>query len=180
MSPLARCLVSALLALAALLASPSASADQYEWVDLPTARAAAARLRVGDVVHLYCAPCGDARSERMTVRSAGIDRIWDAPRSARPYRHGEQSDWALRVNDVHVDLAYVYVRDRARWRNLADLLGLGPSDVPVLLEGQRVGTRWRCGGAMENPYLTRSDARRDPCANGAAVERRTRTEPGWR
>ncbi|MFZ5655748.1 MAG: hypothetical protein ACOY37_01575 [Pseudomonadota bacterium] len=170
---------------AALAVAPAARADQFVYLDLQQARAALARLRAGDVVHHYCAPCGDAKSERMTVRSLGIDRVWDRDGSAQPYNSEGLTFWVVELNEVSVDLAYVYVREGGQWRNLADLLGLQPWRVPAVLPRERTGARWRCGTPRDpdpgNPYFPQLDARRDPCpldAPGPAIP--PAGDPGWR
>jgi hypothetical protein len=154
--------------MAAVLAwAPASRADQFEYVDLDHARAALARIRAGDVVQHFCAPCGDARSERMTVRALGIDRIWDRRAPAQPYRSDGRTYWTVVLNDHGIDLAYVYVRDGGRWRNLADLVGLQPHGVPVMLPAASIGSRWRCGMRGDpdpgNPYFPELDSKRDPC-----------------
>jgi len=149
--------------LLALAVAPAARADQFAYLDLPQAQAALARLHEGDVVHLYCAPCGESRSRRMTVHSPGIDRVWDRRGSARVYRDDSPAGyWIVEANDTMLDLAYVYVRDGRRWRNLAAVLGLRPQDVPADLPRAATGTRWQCEGTEDNPYLAQ-DGRRDPC-----------------
>jgi hypothetical protein len=150
--------------LLAFALAPAAHADQFQFVTLPQAQAALRHLHRGDVVHHFCAPCGDARSERMTVRSLGIGRIWEAPGSSKVYRDsGGAGWWKVELNDEDIDLAYVYGRDRGRWRNLADVLGLHPWNVPAVLPAAATGTRWRCGARYDNPYWTIFNRRRDPC-----------------
>lgn len=182
MSPRIR--LCTLLLLAASLPAPTAFADRYVYLDLPQAQAALSKVRAGDVVHHFCAPCGDAKSERMTVRALGIDRIWDREQPTQPYRDGELTFWALRLNDERVDLAYLYVRDGQRWRNLADWLGLQPSGVPALLPAARIGARWRCGTAADpepgNPYWTMLDVPRDPCPIDVDGHAAAALEAGWR
>lgn len=157
-----RLAVFALLSL--LLVVPPVRADQFEFVSLPQAQAALRHLHRGDVVHHFCAPCDDTKSERMTIRNLGIDRIWDTRGSSRVYRDTEGGTWwQVQLNDAGIDLAYVYVRDGRRWRNLADVLGLHPWHVPSVLPAASVGTRWRCGTRYDNPYETILNARRDPC-----------------
>lgn len=177
MSASRRLATAALLTLA--VAAP-ARADQFMYLDLAQARAALAKLRAGDVVHHFCAPCGDARSERMTVRTLGIDRIWNAPGSAEPYRSDGRTFWAVELNDETIDLAYVYVHDGTQWRNLAALTGLEAWRVPTLLPPSRTGTRWRCGTRVDNPYWTILEERRDPCPiDLKAHEARARAAAGW-
>ena len=166
-------LLPALLAYA--LHAPPARADQLMFLDLMQARAALAQLRSGEVVHHFCAPCGDSRSVRMTVRTLGIDRIWDDSGAAQPYRSDGRTFWAVELNDQAVDLAYVYVRRGRQWRNLARLAGLAPHDVPDVLPPAQVGTRWRCGTAADpdddNPYWAILAQRRDPCPLDGAYGR---------
>jgi hypothetical protein len=143
--------------------APTAQADQFAYLDLPQAQAALARLHEGDVVHLYCAPCSETLSRRMTIRSVGIDRVWDRRGSAKVYRDDDGAGyWIVEANDAMLDLAYVYVRDGRRWRNLATVLGLRPQDVPAELPRAATGARWQCEGTDDNPYLA-GNGRRDPC-----------------
>ena len=158
-----RHLLVLLVAAAVALAVPAARADQFRYLDLPQAQAALRHLRSGDVVHLYCAPCGETVSRRMTVRQPGIARIWAGDNGAAVYRDRGRTFWSVEANDSMLDLAYVYVRDGRRWRNLAMLLGLHPHGVPAELPPAATGTRWRCEGTDDNPYLAR-EGRRDPCA----------------
>lgn len=178
--PLLRRLLAALVVL--LLAAPSAQADQFSFVSLPQAKAALQHLHAGDVVHHFCAPCDEVRSERMTVRSLGIERIWAARGSSKVYRDPDGAGWwQVQLNDESVDLAYVYVRDGTRWRNLADLLGLQPWHVPAVLPAAAIGTRWRCGARYDNPYWTIFEQRSDPCPiDVAAYEAAGDAAPGRR
>lgn len=154
--------VSALLLALGALVPAVARADQYMYLDLPQARAAVGKLQAGDVVHTFCAPCGESRSERMTIRRLGIARVWDREHSSTPYRHGDETYWMVEINDFGIDLAYVYVREGRRWRNLAQVLGLDARRVPEVLAPGQVGSRWTCGVRLANPYWP-LDERRDPC-----------------
>ena len=157
-----RHLLVLLVAAALAVAVPAARADQFQFLDLAQAQAALRHLRPGDVVHLYCAPCGDAVSRRMTVRQPGVARIWAGDNSAAVYRDRGRTFWSVEASDNMLDLAYVYVRDGRRWRNLAVLIGLEPQDVPAELPRDATGTRWQCEGTEDNPYLA-EDGPRDPC-----------------
>ncbi len=172
---------AATAALFALAIAAPARADQFMYLDLAQARAALAQLRAGDVVHHFCAPCGDARSERMTVRALGIDRIWERDGSAQPYRSDGRTFWVVELNDEAIDLAYVYVREGGQWRNLAGLAGLEPRRVPAILPAAQAGTRWRCGTKIDNPWGTIFEQRRDPCpVDAQAYEARAREATNWR
>lgn len=149
--------------LVALLATPPAVADQFEYLDLRQAEAAMRLLHAGDVVHLYCAPCGETVSRRKTVHGVGIDRVWAGRGSSAVYRDGDRRGyWVLELDDGPVDLAYVYVRRGRHWRNLAVEVGLSPTGVPATLPAAATGVRWQCSGRDDNPYLSEA-GRRDPC-----------------
>ncbi|WP_462114924.1 hypothetical protein [Lysobacter xanthus] len=150
--------------LLALAFAPFARADPFAFLDLGQAQAALARLDEGDVVHLYCAPCGETRSRRMTVRAPGIDRVRDRRGSAAVYRDPDGLRyWVVQANDASLDLAYVYVRDGRRWRNLAIVLGLDAQRVPAALPNDAIGSDWQCQPDYGSPYLG-EPGRRDPCA----------------
>lgn len=128
--------------LCALLLAPLAHADQFEYVDLRTAEAALKALHRGDVVQRFCAPCGDTRATATSVRTLGIDRIWARDGSAHVDRDAAgQGFWTVELNGAAVDLAYVYVRSRGSWRNLAVVLGLKPVEVPSQLPASAVARR---------------------------------------
>ena len=83
-----RQLLALLLAAAVAVAIPAARADQFEYVQLPDAQAALRRLQIGDVVHLYCAACGETASRRMTCDgcppshpryTSSLPPTWSAP-----------------------------------------------------------------------------------------------------
>lgn len=162
-----RHLAALLLAALAVLAVPAVRADQFEYVHLPDAQAALRRLQIGSVVHVYCAACGETASRRMTVRSTAIARIWDGPRGATVYRSPEgRAYWTVEVNGRAIDLAYVYVRDGRRWRNLAAAVGLQPVEVPIVLPEAVTGRRWLCGDGRDDTEREVFNARRDPCRAG--------------
>lgn len=122
-----------------LLASGTAAADQYSYVSVQQAAQALQAIADEDVVHAFCAPCGDARSQPLQVRQVEIGRVWEGS-GAQPYRAGDgQSFWQVYVNDAPVDLAYLYVRAGEAWENLALRLGLPASDVPRTLDAARTG-----------------------------------------
>lgn len=122
-----------------LLAAGPAAADQYSYVSVQQAAQAMQAIAEQDVVHAFCAPCGDARSRPLRVRQVDIGRVWDGS-GAQPYRAGDgQTFWQVYVNDAPVDLAYVYVHADGRWENLALRLGLPASDVPRTLDPTRTG-----------------------------------------
>lgn len=108
---------------AATFAPAAAQADQYLDLDMAQARAALARLRAGGVVRRFCAPCGDARSERMTIRTLRIDRMWDRDQPSTHYRFAKATCGLVEIT-IRADLAYVHVREGRRRRNLAPSLGL--------------------------------------------------------
>ena len=128
--------------LAALLAlvPAIASADQFAYLDLKQAVAALDALdHAPREMQAFCAPCGDASAQAITVRDLGIARVWDDGHSARPYADGAgRTFWEVQVNGTGIDLAYVYIKTSAGWENLALELDLDASDVPRTLPPERL------------------------------------------
>lgn len=156
----AACLLVGVGALRAQPAPPDVR--EYDRVPRANAQAALRRLRVGDVLHVYCPLCGDDRSRRMTVRSLRLARS----RDTRPI-DGDVAPagaWTVEVNGRPIDLAYTYVRIDRRWRNLGLTVGLAADDVPVELIARTTGMRWRCGDARDATDALDWTAPRDPCA----------------
>ncbi len=114
---------AAVLGLVVILAGGVASADQQAYVSRSAAEEAARVARPGSRLRLFCAPCGDATWEEVTVASA----------VAAPT--GYESYWELVVNGNGIDLAYAYVEEGGRWENLAMVLGLEAVDVPRFIGG---------------------------------------------
>ena len=107
----------ALASLAVLSARP-AHADQCEWLDEPSvARRAVHELARYPEYILFCEPCGD--------QAPG------GPRLASQVRlHVFQGTREVLIDDVAVDLAYVYVKTADRqYRNLAMLAGCPTTGV---------------------------------------------------
>ena len=129
-------LVAALLAMSPLVAS----ADQFAYLDLSQAVAALdMRDHAPRQLQAFCAPCGDARATAIEVRDLGIARVWDDRGSAHPYADGDgRTFWEIEINGEGIDLAYVYVRTPAGWRNLALELGLDATGVPKALSEDKL------------------------------------------
>lgn len=122
-----------------LFVAGAARADQYSYVTVQQATQALQAIVGQEVVHAFCAPCDDPISQPVRVQQVEIGRIWDGT-SARPYRARDgETFWQVYVNGEPVDLAYLYVRDGERWRNLALRLGLPASDVPEDLAPAQTG-----------------------------------------
>ncbi|MFC5576520.1 hypothetical protein ACFPOA_00660 [Lysobacter niabensis] len=128
-----------LMLLAFLGASPlSASADQYEWVSLREATGAQQILLKSREIQEFCAPCGDLTSKPIRVDLVEVSRVWEGRGAAVVELDGE-SFWQILVNDQAIDFAYLYVRRKGRWENLAMIMGLEPHRVPRYLESQQLG-----------------------------------------
>ncbi len=122
-----------------LLIAGAAHADQYSYVTVQQAAQALQVIAGDDIVHAFCAPCGDAQSRPVPVRQVEIGRVWEGA-SAQPYRAGDgQTYWQVHVNGEAVDLAYVYVRGAGGWENLALQMGLPAEDVPPRLAPAQTG-----------------------------------------
>ena len=116
-----------------------ARADQYSYVTVQQAAQAMQVLVRNQVVHGFCAPCGDEASQPSGVERVEIGRIWEG-RSAEPYQASDGTTyWQVYLNDVPVDLAYLYVASGDGWLNLALQLGLPASDVPRRLDAAQIG-----------------------------------------
>ena len=116
-----------------------AEADQYSYVTAQQAAQAMQVLVRNQVVHGFCAPCGDEASQPARVERVEIGRIWEG-RSAEPYQASDGTTyWQVYLNDAPVDLAYLYVASADGWENLALQLGLPASDVPRRLDPARTG-----------------------------------------
>jgi len=128
-----------LLFLSAVLFSSTAYADQYLYVSLPQATNVLDVLSHNSEVHHFCAPCGDKVSRPMKIELLEIGRVWER-HTANAYRSGSgESYWEVVINDDPVDLAYLYVRRKNKWENLALALGLAAQDVPRNLSKHQVG-----------------------------------------
>jgi hypothetical protein len=111
-----------------------AGADQYSYVTVQQAAQAMQVLVRNQVVHGFCAPCGDQASQPVRVERVEIGRIWEG-QSAEPYQASDGATyWQVYLNDAPVDLAYLYVGRGDGWENLALQLGLPASDVPQRLD----------------------------------------------
>ncbi|MEF2155073.1 hypothetical protein V3390_02345 [Luteimonas sp. FXH3W] len=120
------------LALCVSMAPRLANADQFEYNTLKDAVAAMQIVNMAGQVKYYCAPCGDKQARNATVDSTGIALVWDpvGPSSNRPYVADGRQYWELEINGKPVDLAYIYIRDGEKWRNLAMAIGQTPVEVP--------------------------------------------------
>lgn len=126
-----------LIAVLLVLAAP-AHADQYAYVTVGQATRAMDAIATSPVVQSFCAPCDEARSRPIQVRSIEIGRIWEGG-SAVPYESGGRSFWEVIVNGEGVDLAYLYIRRGDRWENLALALDLDVVKVPRYLAPAQLG-----------------------------------------
>ncbi len=127
-----------------LLAVGAASADQQAWVARADAEAAASILPPSGLIRHFCAPCGDTSWRDEQVVSVEVAST------------GSGDYWEVLVNGNGIDLAYVYVETDGGWRNLARMLDLEVTGVPMQLPG------------TSNPFdtlLGEGESAKDPCAN---------------
>jgi uncharacterized protein YecT (DUF1311 family) len=104
------------------LAAAPALADQAAWVEKAAAERAAERIRAQSVIRSYCAPCGDRQWTEKPVRRVEV-------------RNPSGAYYQVAADGEELDLAYVYLPEGDRWRNVAIMLGLDVSDVPEFLSG---------------------------------------------
>lgn len=94
-------------------------ADQAAWISKVKADAAVKILSKAGTVRHYCEPCGDEgyRTEKvLKVRSGWVD-------------YNDADYYEVLINETPVDIAYVYVRQKGQWTNLAMILEIGVSGV---------------------------------------------------
>ena len=115
------------IALLCVLLAPCAFADQFAWVEKSVAQRAASMIPVGSFVRSFCAPCGDEEATAIDVYRVGV-----SPTSV-------EGLWEVRLNGRGIDLAYTYVETDGGWRNLALMLGLAATDVPITIGGGALG-----------------------------------------
>lgn len=138
------CFISTLV----LLVAAGVSGDQQAWVGRADAEVAASIMPAEGLIRHFCAPCGDTswRDERVLT-------VEVAPTGSGDY-------WEVLVNGNGIDLAYVYVATDGGWRNLARMLDLEVTDVPMQLPG------------TSNPLdamLADSEPPADPCDDAATT-----------
>ena len=118
---------------AALLLAGTASADQFAYNTLPDAVKGLQKVDGLTEVRHFCAPCSGDKARTEALRDVAIDLVWDRDARAKPYRDGANQYWELYLNGKPVDMAYVYIRENGKWRNLAIAIGLQPSSVPEFI-----------------------------------------------
>lgn len=129
-----RLIVIAMLVVGSAFAN-KVQADQFQYNDLRVALAAMQVLDKTGSVKLFCAPCGDSVARTVEVQSTSLDLVWDdLGTSNQPYRDNGVGYWEVFVNDDAIDLAYVYVQQDGKWRNLAMMVGQKPVKVPATIQ----------------------------------------------
>ncbi|MFP4391209.1 MAG: lysozyme inhibitor LprI family protein [Desulfococcaceae bacterium] len=103
-------------------------ADQAAWISRDDAERAARRIENASTIRKFCAPCGDNEWTTVPVRRVEV-------------RNPSGDHHEVAVNGEGMDLAYTYLSENGRWRNLALAMGLEVSGVPEFLatEGDSPG-----------------------------------------
>lgn len=112
---------------------PVASADQFAYNKLPDVVKGLGIVTQVDEVKHFCAPCGNDVPRTESRKDAAIDLVWDSQKRSTPYKDGSNQYWELFINGQAVDMAYVYVPQNGKWRNLAIAVGLEPHGVPEFI-----------------------------------------------
>lgn len=99
----------------------AASADQAEWVSREVGDKAAAFLKDGEEVRAYCEPCKDAGYRKIVVKTREVK---PAP---------QEGYHTLTLNGEGHDLAYLYVKRKDMWTNMAMLLEIEVAGVSEFL-----------------------------------------------
>jgi len=104
-----------------IISATTAFADQAIWIKKSDADKALQMIHPGMTVRKYCAPCGDSTWTSLTVKEVKVNQK-------------EKDFFEVNVNGEGIDLAYIYIENQGRWRNLAMMLNLNVADVPEYLE----------------------------------------------
>jgi hypothetical protein len=118
-TPAMSCLAAALI----LLSLSALTAGQADWIKANAAAKARTYIKSGDRLLLFCKPCRDKSPRAITVRSAAKRSVFG-------------SYYQVFVNETGLDIAYVYVRRKGRWHNLARLVGLTVRGVATVIDDQ--------------------------------------------
>ncbi len=105
-----------------------AFADQAAYIEKGEAEAAMNVLMGNSVIRHYCQPCGDKNWTQENIGSVEAGHT------------GYEQYWQVLVNGKGIDLAYVYVETDGGWRNVAMMLEIQVSDVPLILPGTKAVT----------------------------------------
>ncbi|HRH43347.1 MAG TPA: hypothetical protein PKY82_17065 [Pyrinomonadaceae bacterium] len=129
---------SLLALLISLLFSLSVFADQISYVTKEKADRAVETLSEQLQIKHFCAPCRDkvAISEDVKKVEAVVS---SEPAPAGTSKHPKL--WEVKVNNVGIDFAYVYVQTLSNqtWRNIGIILSLPVEDVPEFLPASALG-----------------------------------------
>lgn len=162
-----------ILASAALLvlAATAARADQCAYVTKEQAERAAHVLKLGSEFVEYCEPSRTpppTRSQKVETVTVGHPQL----RAGGPVN---EAYWAVTVNGMELDVAYVFVRRDERWENVAMLAGCPVVDVKATFD-------FRSSGAAAEPRAQKSSSVRCTIRSRHAVifdgPCRFRSEPG--
>lgn len=121
------------------MGTPPVLADQAAWISRDAAERAAGRIEAASTIRKFCAPCGDAEWIAVPVRRVEV-------------RNPSGDYHEVAVNGEGLDLAYTYLPEEGRWRNLAIAMGLNVSGVMEYLGPE--------GG--DSPSATKSDGKNHP------------------
>jgi len=105
-------------------------ADQARWITKKEAINASRFVSIGDIVYSYCAPCGDANASKKEVFSIAVKQV----QVDDDYHHGNYYEFI--INDMPVDLAYVYILRGFKFENLAIVNNIEVQKVPRFLSGK--------------------------------------------
>lgn len=96
-------------------------ADQFAYIRPELARRAEAILRNEPEVLLFCEPCQEKQGQ--------VEKVLLVETADVNYEGNHE----VRLNSKGIDLAYVFIRRGAKWKNLAVMMGLRPFAVSAEL-----------------------------------------------
>lgn len=106
-----------------IMITGNAGADQAAWIPEPDANKAASMINPGTEIRKFCQPCGQTSWTPVNVKKIEV-------------RNTSGDYFQVYINDKGLDLAYTYMNQDGKWRNIAIILGLDVSGVSEYIDGK--------------------------------------------
>tara|TARA_Y100000748_G_scaffold176175_1_gene147323 strand:+ start:347 stop:1063 length:717 start_codon:yes stop_codon:yes gene_type:complete len=97
-------------------------ADQAAWVTKREATKASNFVKIGENIYFFCEPCSDKKPILKIIKSKEVKSV------------GVKRFYELKINGEGVDLAYVFVKVKNEYKNLAKLTGVPVEGVSETLD----------------------------------------------
>jgi hypothetical protein len=102
-------------------------ADQCAYITKEQALIAISRLNIGDMIYLFCEPCGEKYPQPVRIQSLSVEKV------------DYQNYWQVNINNQAIDLAYVFIPAEIdhNFVNLAAIAACPASGVSPVLPRMR-------------------------------------------